>query len=165
MKKCCFAGHSKIYTNKNSIYGMIKNKAEELITKESVKEFYVGNYGAFDRIAASVIRELKKTYSDILLILVIPYLTKEINEYRKEYQQKYDYILICDIPEKTPKRYHIIKTNEYMVDNSDYLICFIEHSWGGAAKTLEYAKKKKHITIFNLVPSTSSQPTGKKIDT
>jgi len=165
MKKCCFAGHSKIYTNENLIYDMVKNKVEELIIKKGIKEFWVGNYGAFDRIAASVINELKKTYSDLFLTLVIPYLTKEINEYKKEYQQKYDYILVCDIPEKTPRKYHIIKANEYMINNSDYLICFVEHNWGGAAKTLEYAKKKKHITIFNLVALSSNQPTGRNINT
>ena len=151
MKKCCFAGHSEIYSDKDLICNMVKNKAEELITKENVKEFWAGNYGAFDYIAASAIRKLKKTYSDISLVLVIPYLTREINEYKKQYDKDYDMILVSDVPEKTPRRYYIIKTNEYMVDNSDYLICFVKHSWGGAAKTLEYAEKKKYITIFNLV--------------
>jgi len=38
-----------------------------------------------------------------------------------------------------------------MVDNSDYLICFVKRGWGGAAKTLKYTEKKKHISIFNLI--------------
>ncbi len=44
MKKCCFAGHSEIYSDKDLICNMVKNKAEELITKENVKEFWAGNY-------------------------------------------------------------------------------------------------------------------------
>jgi len=155
MKKCCFAGHSEIYTDKDLIYGMVKNKAEELIIGKGVREFWVGNYGTFDHIAASAVRELKKKYPDVLLMLVIPYLTKEINEYREKYYKDYNEIIVSDMPEKTPKRYHIIKTNEYMINNCDYLICFVEHSWGGAAKTLEYAEKKKHITIFNLTQEMS----------
>ena len=82
--------------------------------------------------------------------MIIPYLTKEINEYREQYYKNYDEMVIAEIPEKTQKKYRILKTNEYMVDNSSYLICFINHSWGGAAKNLEYAERKKHITIFNL---------------
>ena len=36
-----------------------------------------------------------------------------------------------------------------MVDNSGYAICFVTHSWGGAAKTYERANKKK-LQIINL---------------
>ena len=39
--------------------------------------------------------------------------------------------------------------NEYMVDNCDFLICYIEKSWGGAYRTYMYAKRKK-LKIFNL---------------
>ena len=36
-----------------------------------------------------------------------------------------------------------------MADNSRYLICYVEHNWGGAAKTVEYAKRKG-LKIVNL---------------
>jgi len=36
-----------------------------------------------------------------------------------------------------------------MVNESDFLICYVKNSWGGAAKTLEYAKQKKK-NIYNL---------------
>lgn len=36
-----------------------------------------------------------------------------------------------------------------MMDNSGYAICFVTHSWGGAAKTFERAKRKK-LRIINL---------------
>lgn len=53
------------------------------------------------------------------------------------------------IPEKTQKKLKIIKANQYMVNESDFLICYVKNSWGGAAKTLEYAKQKKK-NIYNL---------------
>lgn len=65
MKKCCFAGHSKIYAGIDLIYNMVKDKSKELIIKKGVKEFWAGNYGAFDHIAPSAVRELKKIYLDI----------------------------------------------------------------------------------------------------
>lgn len=77
-KICCFAGHSKIYTDKN-IEFKVYEKCEELITKADVTTFWVGNYGAFDRLAASTIRQLKEKYSHIELDLVLPYITEAIN--------------------------------------------------------------------------------------
>ena len=146
IKRCCFAGHSDIWDS--SLTEKIKSVAEDLIVNHNVREFWVGNYGNFDGSAASVIRELQKTYSDVKLDLVIPYLTKSINEYKELYYKKCDNILIADIPENTPKRFHITKANEYMVNNSDFMICYIQRSWGGAITTYKYAKRK-NLQIFN----------------
>ena len=120
-----------------------------MIVNHNVKEFWVGNYGRFDGCSASVIRELQKTYTDIELDLVIPYSTKSINEYKELYYKKCETILVADIPENTPKRFHITKANEYMVNNSDFLICYIQRPWGGAITTYKYAKRKK-LQIFNV---------------
>lgn len=149
-KRCCFAGHSKIYHTDN-IYDNLVNLIEKLIAEENVSEFWVGNYGSFDGLSAKAVRSLKEKYPDIQLNLVIPYLTSGINEYKELYYKNYDHILMADLPERTPKKFQILKCNEYMVDNSDFIICYVQYSWGGAAKTLEYAQKKKHIKIFNLV--------------
>ena len=29
-----------------------------------------------------------------------------------------------------------------MVDKADYIICFVDHDWGGAYQTYKYAKRK-----------------------
>ena len=142
MKKvCCFAGHSVIYDNGEILASVIK-KAENLILHENVTEFRVGNYGAFDRISKNAITKLKEKYP-VKLILVIPYLTKEINEYKDFYKNSFDEIIIAPIPQSTPKRLSIIKCNEYMVESSDFIICHIKDHTTGADKTLSYAKRKK----------------------
>lgn len=146
-KRCCFAGHSDVWDSNLEV--KIKNVAEDLIINHNVKEFWVGNYGKFDGYAANVIRELQKTYTNIELDLIIPYVTKSINEYKEIYNKICDNILVADIPENTPKRFHITKANEYMVNNSDFLICYIQKSWGGAITTYKYAKRKK-LQIFNI---------------
>ncbi len=146
-KRCCFAGHSDIWDS--NLREKLKTVAEDLIVNHNVKEFWVGNYGTFDSTSASVIKELQKTYTDITLDLVIPYLTKTLNEYKELYYQKCDNILVADVPENTPKRFYITKANEYMVDNSQYLICYIQRSWGGAITTYKYAKRRK-LQIFNM---------------
>lgn len=145
--RCCFSGHNEIYDNEVKI--KIKNIADRLITEHNVSEFWVGNYGSFDNCAGQAIRELKKIYSHIELDIVIPYLTKSITDYRSLYYENFDNILIADIPINTPKKFCIIKANEYMVDNSDFMICYVEQMWGGAIKTFNYAKRKK-IQVINI---------------
>lgn len=145
---CCFAGHGKLNYG-NDVKNKILNKCRELIIDYYVNEFWVGNYGSFDRLAADVVRIIKREYPDIKLNLVIPYLTKNIDAYKEQYYKDYDNILMAKIPDDTPKRYHILKCNQYMVSESKYLIAFVNYSFGGAAKTLEYAEHKEHIEVFN----------------
>jgi hypothetical protein len=37
-----------------------------------------------------------------------------------------------------------------MIDKSDFLIAYVEHNSGGAYRTLEYTKRKKHMEITNI---------------
>lgn len=145
--RCCFAGHSKLYDS--TIADHVVSTIRGLVVEQGVIEFWVGNYGSFDTYAASAVRKLKHEYPHITLSLVIPYLTKEINEYREDYHRNYDSIIMADLPERTPRNLKIIKTNEFMINESDFLVCYVNTSLGGAAKTLEYAKRKK-IQITNL---------------
>ena len=50
----------------------------EMMIKSGVKEFFIGNYGNFDRLAANILKKLKKKYSEIEICLIIPYLTSAI---------------------------------------------------------------------------------------
>lgn len=149
-KLCCFAGHSHI-DDDSSILGLqVYEKCEDLIKYNGVKTFWVGNYGSFDTLAAATVKKLKTKYTNIELDLVLPYVTKSINQYKEMYYKDYDHLIIADMPENTPVKYRILKCNQYMVQHSDFLIAYVRYSFGGAAKTLEYAQKKKHIKIFNL---------------
>ena len=100
--------------------------------------FYLGGYGAFDGLAASALRKQKKTYPHIELILVLAYLNREVDASR------YDDTTYPPL-EKVPPRYAIVKRNEWMVSESDVVISGVTHSWGGAAKTLEFAQRKKKV--------------------
>ena len=147
-KICCFAGHREIY-QADRITDEIIRICERLIIEDNVTEFMVGNYGRFDLCAKIAVERLKDKYPGIKLLLVIPYLTASIIK-DKNINNEYDEIIIADIPKTTPNRYKIIKCNEYMIKKADYLICYITVNWGGAYKTVEYAKKQKNIIIYNL---------------
>lgn len=150
--RCCFAGHSDI--NISTEKEKVKEIAEKLIAQYCVKEFWVGNYGNFDFCCAKAIMELKEIYPDIKIFVVIPYLTKRITELKEEYYKKFDEIITANISLSTPKRLFILKTNEYIVNNSKFMICYVNRSWGGAVQTFEYAKRRK-LEIFNIAECTS----------
>ena len=81
------------------------------------------------------------------MLFITPYLNNNYStlETAKLY---YDGIIYPPL-ENVPRRFCISKRNEWMVDEADFVIAFVKYSWGGAAKTLEYAKRKK-VEFFNL---------------
>ena len=148
-KICTFAGHSKAYGDENAISNKLYELARDLVVKEGVDTFWIGNYGRFDAIASREIKELKKEFPYIRSELVLPYLNVRICDGNFS-RENYDSVFIADIPENTPMRYRISKCNQFMIKNANFLISFIKFCWGGAQKTVEYAQSQKHIKIFNI---------------
>ena len=149
--RCCFAGHSNCDCG-SEICKKLTSTIEKLITEENITEFYVGNYGDFDRTSASVLTKIKQTYPHIKIFLVIPYLTKSA----EEKADRFDDLTIFEIPQSTPRKLKIIKTNEAMINHCDILVCYINRTWGGAIKTFQYAKRKNK-TIINLADKSALQ--------
>ena len=108
--------------------------SESLIEQGAVT-FYLGGYGAFDGLAASVLREQKKRYPQIELVLVLAYL----NDRRDT--SGYDRTVYPPL-ETVPRRFAISHRNRWMVEVSDVVVAYVLHDWGGAATTLRYAKQK-----------------------
>ena len=108
--------------------------SESLIEQGAVT-FYLGGYGAFDGLAASVLREQKKRYPQIELVLVLAYL----NDRRDT--SSYDRTVYPPL-ETVPRRFAISHRNRWMVEVSDVVVSYVLHDWGGAATTLRCAKQK-----------------------
>lgn len=102
--------------------------------------FYLGGYGRFDALAASAVWRQKFFYPDVQSILVVPYLNREYD------LSEYDDTLYPPL-ESVPLRYAISKRNDWMITNSDVVISGVTHGWGGAAKTLAVAKRKKKFVL------------------
>lgn len=135
-----FIGHGKDYDiEKEKLYPIIR----ELIG-QGVDTFLSGGYGTFDFVSAHAVYEMKKEFPHIKNILVIPYFEFKIYE-----PQYIDETLFPDGLETVPYRAKIVRRNKYMVQNSAYAICFVNHPFGGSGKTYEYAKKQG-LKIINL---------------
>ena len=100
----------------------------------NVKTFYIGNNGAFDRIAQSCIRELKKDFPYIQLNIVLAYLPT--GKQKSDLQDT----LYPERLEFVPPKFAIIRRNIWMAEHSDYAIVNV-HANGGAARAAEYADK------------------------
>ena len=133
-----FCGHSKI-ADKETVRERLTNEICNLLSS-GYTTFYLGGYGDFDLMAASVLREMKDSYPSIDRVLVLPYLDRKYDE------KLYDSTVYPPL-ESVPKRFAISKRNEWMVEQADVVIAYVTHDWGGAAKTLEYAVRKKSQII------------------
>ena len=133
---CSLFGHKDA---PQSLYPKIKEYIEGLITEQNINSFMVGNQGGFDSMALKALRELKPMYTHICYNVVLAYLPVQKQEY-----ELYDpaETFLPEGIETVPKRFAISWRNKWMVRESDVILCYITHSWGGAAQFVEYAKHK-----------------------
>ena len=154
MRVCTFCGHSKIY----SPYEDIKAATQQIVSgliQDGYDCFLVGNYGQFDRLAASVCLTLRRDYPSIGVNLVVPYYQPQLDSYEKEYHARFDDVIVPAL-ESTPYQYRIVRANEYMVDRADTIVAYVNTPIGGAAKTLAYAERKKKRIIHVEIESDNS---------
>ena len=140
-----FFGHRTLY-DIVSVQKKIESAVKELLKQKEYVEFYVGRNGDFDISAASAVKQVQKTVGNhnCSLILVLPYHVKD----EVYYESFYDEILL-PIDSKTHFKSAITKRNQWMIDNSELLIAYIEHPSGGAYKAMKYAEEK-NVPVFNI---------------
>lgn len=134
-----FCGHGRV-SEPEKVREWLSQVMDQFIHEE-VLTFYLGGYGEFDQMAASVIQEKKKWNLKAQSVLVIPYLNRKYDE------ELYDYTLYPPL-ETVPPQYAISRRNEWMVSEADVVVAYVTHGWGGAAKMLEYAQRKKKEVIY-----------------
>lgn len=138
-----FVGHGSIC----SVEGMFE-KVENAIRKNIISSenttFYCGGMGDFDELCARVCFSIKQKTKNCEVLLITPYLNRN-----NPNGIKYDNIVYPPI-ETVPLRFAVNKRNRWMIDNADLIIAYVDHNYGGAHSTLEYAKRKKK-RVINLV--------------
>jgi len=132
MANCTFFGHRDC---PESIKPKLREVLVDLITNHGVDMFYVGNQGQFDAIVRRTLRELKKEYSKINYAVVLAYMPGKKTEY-----DDYSDTILPEGIEAVHPRYAISWRNNWMLQQSDYVVTYITHSYGGAA---QYARKAK----------------------
>lgn len=144
-KVVCFAGHRHDFRNVG-----IENRLEKVIIgliKKGYNTFFDGDKGAFDKISASIVIRLKEKYPHIKIYRILTYYHSDNKKWGLP--ACYDGSIMPEI-EWCYHKIKITKRNEWIVDNSDILVCHIVETYkSGAYNTLRYAQKtnKKIICI------------------
>lgn len=135
-----FCGHSHV-NDADELNEWLDKVLDQLIV-EGADRFYLGGYGDFDRFAAEAVKAKKEEKPDIEMALVTAYLGRQADG------EFYDYMIYPTLKDVT-QRSAIPKRNEWMVDSADVVVAYVTHDWGGAAKTLEYARRcGKRVVLY-----------------
>ena len=139
---CSFFGHRD---TGDAVEPELRTEIEKHITEKNVDTFYLGGYGGFDALSASVLRKMQKTYPHIKIYIILAYMPNKKNEFEKEQFET----IYPEGLEFVPKKFAIFQRNHWVVEQSDYLIACVRANYGGAYEALKYAKQKSK-QIVNL---------------
>ena len=135
---CTFFGHKD--TPKN-IEPTLRATLVDLIENHGINMFYVGNNGSFDAMVHCQLEDLSHTYP-ITYSVVLAYLPTEKN--------KDDNLTNTIYPEgieASPKRFAISWRNKWMIQQSDVVVTYVTHGFGGAAQFKNTAERKGKTII------------------
>ena len=113
-----FCGHSN-YSSSLEDEKLLLKLIETVACGKQVN-FYIGGYGSFDSFALKCVRKYKQYHKDSKLVFVTPYIDNWLNVRREVFEKNYDEIIYPEI-ENVPKKFAIIKRNEWMIDKADYV--------------------------------------------
>ena len=140
---CFFIGHRDA---ESGLMPKIEAAVHRHITEYGVTEFVVGQYGAFDRMAARAVIQLKTTYPEVRLILLLSYYP---GERKMDLPEGFDGSLYPEGQENVPKRLAIVRANRYAADHSGYLIAYAWQPGSNSKKVVESAKNNVHVSLIN----------------
>ena len=138
MLTATFFGHKD---TPKEIEPTLRSTLIDLIENKNVAMFYIGNNGKFDTMVRRQLEDLSRTYS-ITYNVVLAYLPTKKN--------KYDNLTNTIYPEgleTVPKRFAISWRNKWMIQQSDIVVTYVTHTFGGAAQFKEMAKRQGKTVI------------------
>lgn len=143
-KSCFFIGHREA---SEEIYPALYAAVEQHIVEYGVKEFIVGHYGGFDRLAALAVKEAKRLYPEVKLTLLLPYHPAERPIPTPD---GFDNTFYPPGMESVPRKIAIARVNRYVVDHVDYLIAYAWHPASNARELVEYAKRREKRDLISI---------------
>ena len=138
MAACTFFGHRECWElDVNLLWGAIVR-----LIGEGVDTFYVGNQGGFDAMVYGCLKKLREEYPHIQVCVVLAYLPTG--------KQKGEDMLDTMYPEiEGHPKFAIERRNRWMIYRAEYCICYVTHTWGGAYKFMELARRRG-LKLYNL---------------
>ncbi len=142
--RCMFCGHGRIEENRQHVLQKAREKISSLI-EIGVEEFWSGGMGAFDEECEHIVREIKKGNPRLQLYCISP----DLPPSRQYYQREYDGLIFSG-HKVTYYKAAIPMRNQWMVDHCDFCLSYVIRPFGGAYKTLSYAKRQQHMQCIDI---------------
>ena len=141
MGVCTFFGHRNC---PDGLKHRLRAVIIDLITNRGIDMFYVGRQGGFDRLVRSVLREITQEYPQMRYAVVMAYMPSESSAPNDASDT-----MLPEGIELVPPRYAISWRNNWMLQQSDLVVAYVAHSWGGAAQYVQKATRAGK-TVINL---------------
>ena len=97
--------------------------------------------------AAGAVSELRRDFPGIRSVLILAYPDHPAYD-----AALYDGSVYPGL-ENVPGRFAISYRNRWMVERADCVVAYVEYGWGGAAQTMDYARRKhKRVVQYPELP-------------
>ena len=147
-----FTGHRHISADPKILSSKIEDKIIDTYN-QGMRFFYVGGAIGFDTLAAEAVLSVKKQYTDIVLVVVVPFEGQD-SLFSMSAKEQYAKILVQADDVITLSNHYFkscyLHRNDFLISHSSLLISYWdEKSTGGTSYTVRQALKKK-ILVHNL---------------
>ncbi len=155
MKKCSFTGHRVIASaHMDTVREKLKSGVEYAYT-QGCRDFLCGGALGFDTMAAEAVINFRASHAEARLVLVLP-CRDQANGWSDSDREKYEHILsvadeiiyIRDIYVDGCMK----ERNQYLADECDMLICYLNSPRSGAGQTVRMAKSLNK-PVYNICPN------------
>lgn len=159
---CCFTGHrpGKIFSydpkteDNQKMLWQLRDEIVNHIEIHNIDTFITGMALGIDMWAGRIVLKLKETYPHIKLVAAVP-CKNQYNKWNEQSKKEWQHIINkCDkvhyVSEEEYTSWCMQKRNEWMVDNSNFIIAVWDGTKGGTVNCVKYAQKQnKQILVMN----------------
>ena len=143
--QCFFIGHRNAPA---SIYNTVLTEVEHLILTQNINHFVVGHYGTFDHMCATAVTELKTTYPQVTLTMLLPY---HPAVHPVHLPSGFDGSLYPFEEHHVPHYAAIVAANHYMIDHSSHLIVYAKYVGSNARNYVDYAMTRVNKGLLQII--------------
>lgn len=143
MKTCTFFGDKRA---DRETFESLLQAMRDAIEQENIRNFYVGDRGAFDGMVITALRILKQEHPEITYAIVLYAEPVDQEELSPQFSEE------SFLPEElraVPLAYAIDYRNRWMAQHADMVICYLHKEVGEAARGVRFAKRRS-LKIRNL---------------
>lgn len=134
-KICTFFGNND-FDKQHRYNHALRMEILSLIYTEDVYTFYIGTNGNFEKFALAVLLDIKHNYYRDIKLVLVAVSPRELSQNA----WAVDEAILPEEVKNAAKNSKLTKRNEFMLQNSDFVISYVDEDEGNAYNCIELAK-------------------------